>query len=89
MSRENLFFLKAKLAKPAWWKQFREEMRHEKMSPDELHDFNFRLRLELLSFAFGNSPFYHDLYTAAGLEPGDVKTEEDWQDIRIPVWYFP
>ena len=83
MFHEKLFFLKARLAKPAWWKQFKAEMRHETMSPDELHDFNFRLRLELLSFAFENSPFYHKLYATAGLEPGDVKTEEDWH--RVPM----
>ena len=89
MFRENWFFLKAGLVKPAWWKQFKTEMGHEKMSPDELHDFNFKLRIELLSFAFENSPYYHELYSAAGLEPGDVKTEEDWQKIRIGLWNEP
>ncbi|MBQ3778982.1 MAG: phenylacetate--CoA ligase family protein [Fibrobacter sp.] len=83
MTQESFFILKARMAKPSWWRQFRTEMEHEIMSPEALHDFNFRLRLDLLSFAFENSPFYHNLYTAAGLEPGDVKTEKDWQ--KIPM----
>lgn len=83
MLLETIFFLKARLYKPAWVRQFKLEMKHDLMTPEELHELNFKLRCDLLSFAFENSPFYHELYVSAGLEPGDVKTEADWQ--KVPM----
>ncbi len=75
--------IRCRLAKPQWWKQFRQSMANERLSPEALAEFNFRLRLDLLKFAYEESPYYHALYKAAGLEPGDVKTEEDWA--KVPM----
>lgn len=77
------FDIRCRCAKPAWWRQYRQVMANEQLSPDALKAFNFKLRLELLTFAYQNSPYYNKLYRNAGLEPGDIKTEEDWAKVPI------
>lgn len=81
--KSMLFRLRCQLAKPDWWRRYQDALSHEKMLPDELAAFNWKQRMEALAFAYQSSPYYHELYKAAGLEPGDVKTEEDWQ--RVPM----
>lgn len=75
--------LKCRLAKPAWWRQYRESLAHDAWTRDRLEDLNWEKRLAILKFAYENSPYYAKLYRDAGLEPGDVKTEADWQ--RVPM----
>lgn len=81
--KESLYLSKARLMRPDWVRQFREAMTHETWTPEQMHEFNFRRRLDLLAFAYGHVPYYRQLYRQAGLEPGDVRTESDWE--KIPV----
>ena len=81
--KEFLYELRVRLAKPDWWRQYKIAMEHDAWSPEQVHDFNFDRRLKLLKFAYEESPYYHKLYADAGLEPGDVKTEADWD--RLPI----
>lgn len=81
--RTAIYDLKTHLVKPAWVRQFKEEMSHETMSADEILALNWQKRLSILKFAYENSPYYEKLYKEAGLEPGDVKTEADWE--KVPM----
>jgi phenylacetate-CoA ligase len=78
-----LFEIKCRSRHPDWWRSYGEALSHERMSRDELAEFNFRLRLDVLRFAYENCSYYKGIYDSAGLHPGDVKTEEDWS--RVPI----
>jgi len=80
---EKWFWLRAQIAKPAWVRQFHEEISHENWSSDQIAVFNWEHRLSLLRYAYDNSPYYHALYSHAGLEPGDVKSESDWANVPM------
>lgn len=78
-----IYDFKARLMKPEWVRQYKEEMSHETMSSDEILSLNWKKRLSVLKFAYENSPYYQKLYNNSGLEPGDVKTESDWE--KVPM----
>ncbi len=65
------------------WGIYQDLLRAERMSPEELAELNFARRQEIVRFAYEKTPFYHRLYKDAGFEPGDLKTEEDWN--RLPL----
>ena len=75
--------VKCRLKHPAWWRQYQESLTHDKWSVEQLAEYNWNKRLAILAFAYENSPYYEKLYRSVGLEPGDVKTEEDWQHVPI------
>lgn len=75
--------LKCRLAHADWWRSYEVARSHDRMSADELAAFNWQKRLEILKYAFENSDYYHNLYSSAGLEPGDVKSESDW--VKVPM----
>lgn len=79
----RLFVARCRLTRPSWWRLYQTALEHDKWSADQLAEFNFKMRLETLKFAYENTEYYHHLYQAAGLEPGDVKTEDDW--IKVPI----
>ena len=81
--KESIYLLKARLTNPEWMRQYHEAMSHETWSSDQIREFNFRRRLKLLAFAYEHVPYYRKMYRAAGLEPGDVKSESDWA--KIPM----
>ena len=49
----------------------------ETMPPEKLRRLQLTKFKAILKWAYDNSKFYHDLYSAAGMEPGDIKTFED------------
>lgn len=75
--------VKCRLKHPAWWRQYQESLAHDKWSVEQLAEYNWQKRLAILAFAYENSPYYGKLYRDVGLEPGDVKTEEDWQNVPM------
>lgn len=81
--KSGLYMLRGRLAIPAQIRQFKEAVSHDKLSADEIRAMNWRKRLDMLRFAYENSPYYEKLYKEAGLEPGDVKTEDDW--VKVPM----
>lgn len=81
--KERLYLLKAQLVHSDWIQQYREVMSHETWSQEQVHEFNFTRRLKLLEFAYVHVPYYRKMYHDAGLEPGDIKNEDDWAKIPI------
>lgn len=55
-----------------YWNPILETLPREKLR--ELHLKKFK---NILAWAYEKSPFYHELYKNAGLEPGDIKTYDD------------
>ena len=53
------------------------------LSRDELEALNFNRFKKILTHAFDNSPYYHDKYTRAGMNPEDIRTPEDIPKIPI------
>jgi phenylacetate-CoA ligase len=49
----------------------------ETLPREKLQQLQFKKFQRILRWAYDNSPFYHRLYSSAGLEPGDIKTYED------------
>jgi phenylacetate-CoA ligase len=60
---------------------YRELIRNQYMSLDELQCINWSKRRKLLAFAFEHSPFYHAKYVNAGLCPGDINQPEDFEKV--------
>ena len=49
----------------------------ETMPREGLEEIQTRLLRDLVERAYGNSSFYRDLYTKAGITPSDIRTLED------------
>ena len=47
-------------------------------SREQIREFQWREVQLLLQFAFRSVPYYRKKYAAAGIEPGDIKTREDF-----------
>ncbi len=56
----------------SYWNPILETMPREKLRQLQLGKFK-----RVVEYAYENSPFYRRLYSAAGMEPGDIKTFED------------
>ena len=76
--KEEIFVSRTKAKYPAVWEHYSRHIAHELMSKDQLKEYNFKKRQEIVRYAFDNTRFYHDLYSSVGFEPGDLKSEEDW-----------
>lgn len=81
--KEHIFVERTKINYPEVWKHYTKHIAHELMSEDELHQYNFSKRIEIVRYAYENTPFYKELYDKAGIHPNQLKTEDDWN--RIPV----
>ncbi len=55
-----------------YWNPVLETLPREKLQRLQLKKFQ-----NIFRWAYENSPFYHKLYSEAGLEPGDIKTFDD------------
>ena len=60
-----------------FWNPVLETLPQERLRALQLRKFQ-----RILRWAYDHSPFYHDLYSEAGLEPGDIKSFEDIR--RVP-----
>ena len=81
--KERIFIDRTQREYPKCWSDYLNLVAHEKMGEEELREYNFRKRLEMLDFAYRNTVFYRKFYDAAGLRPEDVKTEKDWDAVPI------
>lgn len=79
--KEVIFLERTKTKYPKVWAHYVEHIAHEKMSVDELYQYNFSKRQEMVRYAYENTKFYHDLYSSVGFEPDDLKTETDWNNL--------
>ena len=57
-----------------YWNPYLETLPQEELRRLQLDKFR-----RIIAWAYGRSPFYRELYSQAGLEPGDIKT---WEDVR-------
>jgi phenylacetate-CoA ligase len=55
-----------------YWNPILETLPQEKLKALQLKKFQ-----KIFKWAYDNSPFYHELYRNAGIEPGDIKTLDD------------
>jgi len=55
-----------------YWNPILETLPQEKLRKLQLIKFQ-----RIFKWAYDNSPFYHDLYHDAGIEPGDIRTLDD------------
>ena len=55
----------------------------ETMSRDELKDFQFKSLQKQIKYMYENGPFYKERLDEAGIQPGDIKTWDDFH--RIPT----
>ena len=79
--KEEIFIRRTKEKYPAVWAHYCEHIAHESMSPEQLKEYNFQKRKEIVRYAFENTKFYHDLYSSVGFEPNDLKSEKDWNSL--------
>jgi len=66
-------------AKSRFWNEITETMPREKL--DRLHEHRLP---RLVRYAYDNSPFYRKRFDEIGLEPGDIKTIDDFKTL-IPL----
>ncbi len=57
-----------------YWNPYLETLPQEELRRLQLDKFR-----RIIAWAYDRSPFYRELYSQAGLEPGDIKT---WEDVR-------
>lgn len=81
--KSDFFVNRTKDLWPANWNNYLDLVRHETWTKEELEDYNFKKRVEILKFAYENTEFYKRLYDDAGLKPEDIKSEADWRNVPI------
>ncbi len=79
MSNNGYVNISAAAAKSRYWNEVTETMPREKIN--RLHEHRLR---RLVHYAYDNSPFYRKKFDEIGLEPGDIKTIEDFKT-KIPL----
>ena len=80
---ETLYAWAGRLTSYNAWAIFKEIQRGESLSLEELEDVQWKRLTSLISFAYDNVPFYHDLLKSKGIYPADIRTREDLQ--KLPV----
>lgn len=81
--KNDIFVQRTKDLWPQNWNYYLELISHELWSKDQLAEYNFLQRKNILKYAYENSRFYKRLYDDAGLTPQDIKTESDWEKVPI------
>jgi phenylacetate-CoA ligase len=60
---------------------YRNLVRNQYLSSDEIQHINWSKRRNLLADAYERSPFYRKKYISVGLHPSDVKRPEDFEKV--------
>lgn len=81
--KSRIFVERTRELWPENWENYLELIRHEKFSKEELMAYNFKRRVEILQYAYENTKFYKKLYDEAGINPYEIRTEDDWN--RVPI----
>ena len=80
---EALYACAGKLTPYNAWSIFREIQKGESLSLEELEDIQWKRLTALISFAYDNIPFYHDLLKSTGIHPADIRAREDF--LKLPI----
>jgi phenylacetate-CoA ligase len=81
--KNAVFFGKYSLLKPNAVKAFRQALRNQYLSRDELNDLNWQQTCRLLQYAYDNTAFYRNRFDKIGLHPKDIRHPDDYA--KVPV----
>jgi phenylacetate-CoA ligase len=79
MAQTNYANISAKAAKSRFWNEITETMPREQIN--RLHEHRLQ---RLVRYAYDNSPFYKKRFDDIGLEPGDIRTIDDFKT-KVPL----
>ena len=80
---ETLYACAGKLTPYNAWSIFKEIQKGESLSLEELEDIQWKRLISLISFAYDNVPFYHDLLKSKGIHPDDIRERGDL--LKLPI----
>ncbi|MFB0562422.1 MAG: phenylacetate--CoA ligase family protein, partial [Candidatus Lokiarchaeia archaeon] len=63
-----------------YWNPIMETMRRS-----ELEELQWKKIKSIITYAYRNSPFYHEMFSKEGIKPEDIKTKEEFQN-KIPLF---
>lgn len=81
--KNKIFVLRTQELWPNNWQHYLDLISHETWTAAQVQQYNLQKRLEMLAFAYENSKFYRRLYDEHKLNPKDIKTESDWEQVPI------
>ncbi len=79
MSQSGFANISTRAAESPYWNEITETMPREQLNV--LHE---RRLHRLVNYAYDNSPFYRRKFDEIGLEPGDIKTVDDFKS-KVPI----
>lgn len=80
--RKTIFSIK-QMVRSGVMDRYRKLVYDQYLSEDELASINFAKRKNVLKCAYESVPYYTRIFKEAGLNPQDIKSEEDWS--RLPI----
>jgi len=80
---EKWFFFRYGLVKPTAVSYYRQMLKEQYLSPEELEELNWKRTVALCAYAYQHTKYYHRRFQEIGLEPGDLKEPSDYE--KVPV----
>lgn len=77
------YLLKYSFGKPGAIKAFREAVRNQALPPEQLKQLSWHKTRRLINHSYENVPWYRDRFESIGLEPGDLKYPEDFENVPV------
>jgi phenylacetate-CoA ligase len=78
-----LFMTKYSLIKPTAYPYYRQVLRDQFLSRDELESLNWERTKSLLEYAFLKVPYYKARFNQIGLHPDDIRAPEDFKNVPL------
>lgn len=77
------YLLRYSLGKPGALRAYRQAIKNQSLSADELAEISWQKTQRLLAYAYKNVNWYHNSFKYAGLLPEDIRYPEDYN--KVPV----
>jgi phenylacetate-CoA ligase len=81
--KSAIFFAKYSIIKPTALHAYRQAIRNQFLSQDELDNLNWHMTRRLLEYAYAKTAFFKKRFDTIGLHPEDIKYPEDFS--KVPV----
>jgi len=78
-----LFMTKYSFIKPTAYPYYRQVLRDQLLSRDELESLNWKRTKQLLKYAYSKVPYYKARFNEIRLHPDDIKTPEDFWNVPL------
>jgi len=78
-----LFMAKYSLVKPNAYAYFRQTLRDQFLSSDELESLNWARTKELLDYAYSKVPYYKTCFNQIDLNPNDIRDPDDFKKVPL------